>query len=63
MDGASCHNITCFSFYLNRLLVVIRVMVVVMMMVYYHHDLRLRRIRDCEAEEKNCSEQKLFHAP
>jgi hypothetical protein len=53
------------DFHLSRLLVgvlVMVMMVVVMMMgVLYHHDLRLRRIRDCEAEEEHCSEQKLFH--
>ena len=27
-----------------------------------HHDLRLRRIRHCEAEEEHRSEAKLFHA-
>jgi hypothetical protein len=38
------------------------VVMVVVMVVNYHHDLRLRRIRHCETEEKNRSIQKLFHA-
>jgi hypothetical protein len=40
---------------------VVVVMVVMMMAVYDHHDLRLRRIRHCEAEDKNDSKQNLFH--
>jgi hypothetical protein len=53
------------SISLNRLLVLIGamvMMVVVMVGVYNHHNLRLRRIRHCETEEKNRSIQKLFHA-
>ena len=52
-----------FDLYLSCLLVVIvMVMVVVMMMVSYcHHDLRLRRIRHCEAEYCDHSKQKPFH--
>jgi hypothetical protein len=37
-------------------------MVVVVMVVYNHHDLRLRRVRHCEAEEEHRSKPKLFHA-
>jgi len=37
-------------------------MVVMVMVMDYHHNLRRRRIRYCEAEEENCSKQKLFHA-
>jgi hypothetical protein len=39
--------------------------VVVMMVVvvaYDHHDLRLRRIRSCEAEDESESKQNLFHS-
>lgn len=36
-------------------------MVVVMVGMYYHHNLRLRRIRYCEAEEEHCSKQNFFH--
>jgi len=50
---------------LRRLLVeaeVFLVMVMVMTaMVYYHHNLRLRRIRYCEAEDQHEAEQNLFH--
>jgi hypothetical protein len=39
-------------------------MVTVMVMaVNNHHDLCLRRIRDCEAEDENQTEQNLFHSP
>ncbi len=51
---------------LCRLLVVaeLGVMMVMMVMavVYNYHDLRLRRIRNCEAEEEHYSKEKLFHA-
>jgi hypothetical protein len=41
----------------------IGVVVVVMMVVAYdHHDLRLRRIRSCEAEGEGESKQNLFHS-
>jgi hypothetical protein len=52
-----------FDSVLSRSLVrvLVMMMVVVMVGMYYHHDLRLRRIRYCEAEEKQCSKQKLFH--
>jgi hypothetical protein len=40
---------------------VVMMMMVVMMGVYYHHDLRLRRIRECEAEDESQSKQILFH--
>jgi hypothetical protein len=52
------------DFCLNRLLVVVGMMVMVVVMMvwmYYHHDLRLRRIRYCEAEDENSSKQKLLH--
>ncbi len=41
---------------------VVMVVVVMMMGVFSHHDLRLRRIRNCEAEEEHYSKEKLFHA-
>jgi len=55
---------TLFDYCLNRLLVEIEMvmMMVVVMMVNYHHYLRLRRIRYCEAEDEDCSKQKLFHS-
>jgi len=37
-------------------------MMVVVMVVNDHHNLRLRRIRRCEAEDEEHSEQILFHA-
>jgi hypothetical protein len=48
----------------NRLLVELEVVVVMMvvMVVNDHHNLRLRRIRRCEAEDEEHSEQILFHA-
>ncbi|MGD0941629.1 MAG: hypothetical protein ABR905_18185 [Terracidiphilus sp.] len=36
-------------------------MVVVVMVMYDNHDLRLRRIRYRETEEKHCCEEKFFH--
>jgi hypothetical protein len=37
-------------------------MVMVMAVVVdYHHNLRLRRVRYCEAEDEHESEQNLFH--
>ena len=38
------------------------VVMMVVVMVNNHDHLRLRRIRYCEAEEENCSKQKLFHS-
>jgi hypothetical protein len=38
------------------------VMMVVVMVAYDHHDLRLRRIRCCEAEDESESKQNLFHS-
>jgi hypothetical protein len=48
------------------LLIELEVRVVVMVVVMMagmdnHHNLRLRRIGDCEAEEKYDTEQNLFH--
>lgn len=43
------------------IVMVMVMMVVVMMGMYYHHDLRLRRIRYCEAAKKHCCEEKLLH--
>jgi hypothetical protein len=43
------------------LIVLVVMMVVVMVGMYYHHNLRLRRIRDCEAEEEHRCEEKLLH--
>lgn len=40
---------------------VIVVMMMVMAMVNDNHHLRLRPIRDCEAEEEHEAEQSLFH--
>jgi hypothetical protein len=38
------------------------IMVMVMVAgVYDHHNLRLRRVGQCEAEEKNQAEPNLFH--
>jgi len=36
-------------------------MVMTVMGRYFHHDLRLHRIRYCEAEEEERSEDNLFH--
>ena len=36
-------------------------MMVVVMVRYDHHNLRLRRIRCCEAEDESQSENDLFH--
>jgi hypothetical protein len=48
---------------LNHLLVEMGmvVMMVVVMVRYDHHNLRLRRIRCCEAEDESQSENDLFH--
>ena len=42
--------------------VVVMMMVVVVVVAYDHHDLRLRRIRSCEAEDESESKQNLFHS-
>jgi hypothetical protein len=51
---------------LSQLLVEVHLGVVVTMMVMTmvndNHHLRLRRIRDCEAEEEHEAEQSLFHS-
>ena len=56
-----------FGFCRNRLLVGcevgVMVTVMVVMAVYDHYNLRLRRIRYREAENKNQSEQNPFHFP
>jgi hypothetical protein len=51
---------------ISRLLVELETGVVVMVVMVVvgmnnHHNLRLRRVRYCEAEEKHESEQNLFH--
>jgi hypothetical protein len=33
--------------------VVMVIVMVVVMVMYYHHDLRLRRVRHCDAEDKS----------
>ncbi len=44
------------------IIAVIAVMAVMAVMGrYFHHDLRLHRIRECEAEEEKRSENNLFH--
>jgi hypothetical protein len=40
---------------------IVVVMVVMVAGMDYHHNLRLRRIRYCEAEDEHESEQNLFH--
>jgi len=53
----------------NRLLVgseagvMMVIVMVVMMAMNDHYNLRLRRIRHCEAEDEDQSEQNLFHSP
>jgi len=43
--------------------VVVMPVVVMMTLTYSHHDLRLRRIRCCEAENEGQCEQNLLHPP
>jgi hypothetical protein len=48
---------------LTRLLIEVGVMMTMMVMaVYDHHNLRLRRIRCCEAEDESQCKENLFHA-
>jgi hypothetical protein len=37
------------------------VMMMMVMVVYYHHNLRLRRVRHCEAEDEDQSKQGFLH--
>ena len=59
------HNISCqpANQLLRQHLIAVVTMMVMMAVVNHHNHLRLRRIRNCEAENKNQSEQNPFHFP